>query len=74
MHIGLVLGSAVMDLSKLVFYHCDLAPVNLLVDPSTKSIGIIDWELVGYVPKTWVGTKVGRSGGFVLESVGPDWM
>ncbi|CAI7586955.1 unnamed protein product [Penicillium palitans] len=42
-----------MDVSTLVFYHCDLGPTNLLVDASTGSLGIIDWELAGYVPIEW---------------------
>ncbi|KAK4141629.1 uncharacterized protein C8A04DRAFT_38906 [Dichotomopilus funicola] len=46
-----------MDVSTLVFYHCDLGPTNLLVNVSTGSLGIIDWELVGYVPVDWVRTK-----------------
>lgn len=46
-----------MDISKLVFYHYDLGPTDLLVNPSTGSLGIIDWELAGYVPIEWVKTK-----------------
>lgn len=52
-----------MDVSQLVFYHCDLGPTNLLVDPTTGSIGIIDWELAGYVPMEWVRTKFRLSAG-----------
>ncbi|KAF5021480.1 hypothetical protein F66182_6480 [Fusarium sp. NRRL 66182] len=36
-----------MDCSNLVFYHCDLGPSNVLVDPANGSIGIIDWETAG---------------------------
>ncbi|CAG7999862.1 unnamed protein product [Penicillium salamii] len=46
-----------MDVSTLVFYHCDLGPTNILVDVATGSLGIIDWELAGYVPIEWVRTK-----------------
>lgn len=52
-----------MDVSTLVFYHCDLGPTNLLVDTSTGSLGIIDWELAGYVPIEWVRTKFRLSAG-----------
>ncbi|CRK45976.1 hypothetical protein BN1723_006817, partial [Verticillium longisporum] len=52
-----------MDVSTLVFYHCDLGPKNILVDVSTGSLGIIDWELAGYVPIEWVRTKFRLSAG-----------
>ncbi|PLB52034.1 hypothetical protein P170DRAFT_433910 [Aspergillus steynii IBT 23096] len=52
-----------MDVSTLVFYHCDLGPTNLPVDPSTDSLGIIDWELAGYVPIEWVRAKFRLSAG-----------
>jgi hypothetical protein len=56
-----------MDVSALVFYHCDLGPTNLLVDVSTGSLGIIDWELAGYVPVEWVRTKLRLSAGMDLS-------
>lgn len=52
-----------MDMSSLVFYHCDLGPGNILVDPATRGIGIIDWELAGYVPRAWIRTKFHLSSG-----------
>lgn len=52
-----------MDVSTLVFYHCDLGPTNILVDTSTGSLSIIDWELAGYVPIEWVRTKFRLSAG-----------
>ncbi|KAJ5376753.1 hypothetical protein N7509_013639 [Penicillium cosmopolitanum] len=52
-----------MDVSTFVFYHCDLGPTNILVDTSTGSLGIIDWELAGYVPIEWVRTKFRLSAG-----------
>ncbi|KAI1836311.1 hypothetical protein DTO006G1_2520 [Penicillium roqueforti] len=52
-----------MDVSRLVFYHCDLGPTNILVDISTGSLDIIDWELAGYVPIEWVRTKFRISAG-----------
>ncbi|KAK8011626.1 protein kinase-like protein [Apiospora arundinis] len=39
------------------FYHCDLGPGNIIVDVKEDdrddcsiSIGIIDWEIAGFVP------------------------
>ncbi|OKO98237.1 hypothetical protein PENSUB_9335 [Penicillium subrubescens] len=52
-----------MDVSTFVFYHCDLGPTNILVDVSTGSLGIIDWEIAGYVPVEWVRTKFRLSSG-----------
>ncbi|KAJ6102805.1 hypothetical protein N7486_005232 [Penicillium sp. IBT 16267x] len=66
-----------MDVSRLVFYHCDLGPTNLLVDTSTGALGIIDWELAGYVPIEWVRTKFRLSAGMDLnhgdEDSKTDW-
>ncbi|KAJ5781683.1 uncharacterized protein N7518_010166 [Penicillium psychrosexuale] len=56
-----------MDVSAFVFYHCDLGPTNLLVDVSTGSLGIIDWELAGYVPIEWVRTKFRISAGMDFD-------
>ncbi|KAJ5742671.1 uncharacterized protein N7511_011242 [Penicillium nucicola] len=52
-----------MDVSNLAFYHCDLGPTNLLVNTLTGSLGIIDWELAGYVPIEWIRTKFRLSAG-----------
>lgn len=52
-----------MDVSSLVFCHLDLGPGNVIVDPANDSIGIIDWELAGYVPREWVKTKFNVSSG-----------
>jgi len=46
-----------MNVSSLVFYHCDLGPGNVIVNPETRGLGIIDWEIAGYVPTEWVRTK-----------------
>ena len=55
------------DVSRLVFYHYDLGPTNILVDISTGSLGIIDWELAGYVPIEWVRTKPRISAGMDFD-------
>lgn len=60
-----------MECSPLVFYHCDLGPGNIIIDPEDDSIGIIDWETAGYVPKDWIRTKFCLSSGINLP-VGSD--
>lgn len=55
-----------MDCSTFFFYHCDLGPGNIIVDPENGSMGIIDWETAGFVPKEWVRTKFCISGGMDL--------
>lgn len=66
-----------MDVSEFVFYHCDLGPTNILVDISTGSLSIIDWELAGYVPIEWVRTKFRLSAGmdfnYGTEESKKDW-
>ncbi|KAJ8132008.1 hypothetical protein O1611_g1621 [Lasiodiplodia mahajangana] len=62
-----------MNCSSLVFYHCDLGPGNILLDESDGSIGIIDWETAGYVPREWIRTKFRCSSGLDLsERAGED--
>jgi hypothetical protein len=56
-----------MDCSTFVFYHCDLNPGNVIWDAMTKSIGIIDWETAGFVPKEWIRTKMGKAGAMILD-------
>ena len=40
-----------VDVSSLVFYHCDLGPGNIIVNPEKRRLGIIDWEIAGFVPR-----------------------
>ncbi|KAI0537384.1 kinase-like domain-containing protein [Xylaria digitata] len=56
-----------MDCSSLVFYHCDLGPGNIILDECDGSIGIIDWETAGYVPREWIRTKFRCSSGLDLS-------
>lgn len=59
-----------MDVSSLVFYHCDLGPGNIIVEPdNNRGIGIIDWETAGYVPREWVRTKFHLSTGMDFPDV-----
>ncbi|KAK8048459.1 hypothetical protein PG994_010189 [Apiospora phragmitis] len=56
-----------MDCSALFhFYHCDLGPGNIIVDVNDRSIGIIDWEIAGFVPWEWLRTKFRLSSGLDL--------
>ncbi|KAJ5781908.1 uncharacterized protein N7518_010391 [Penicillium psychrosexuale] len=61
-----------MDCSTFVFYHADLGPVNIIVEdmPKAGTIGIIDWEIAGYVPKGWIRTKFRLSSGLDLPNPG----
>jgi serine/threonine protein kinase len=67
-----------MDVSDLVFSHCDLGPGNILVEPETRGLGVIDWEIAGYVPREWVRTKFHLSSGMDFpnddnEETKSDW-
>ncbi|POR37709.1 Uncharacterized protein TPAR_02087 [Tolypocladium paradoxum] len=55
-----------MDCSSFVFYHCDLGPGNIIVNPTEGPIGIIDWEIAGFVPREWIRTKFCFCGGLDL--------
>lgn len=48
-----------MDCSKFVFAHLELGPANLIVEeePKEGTIGVIDFEVAGYVPREWIRTK-----------------
>jgi hypothetical protein len=63
-----------MDTSSgFVFYHSDLGPTNILVDPATRALGIIDWETAGYVPREWVRTKFHVSSGMDFPNGDESW-
>ncbi|TAQ89767.1 hypothetical protein B7494_g1915 [Chlorociboria aeruginascens] len=57
-----------MDCSIFVLYHCDLGPGNIIVNLADRSIGIIDWETAGFVPREWIRTKFRVSSGMDLPS------
>nr|POF14349.1 hypothetical protein CFP56_03373 [Quercus suber] len=59
-----------MDCTSFVFYHCDLGPGNIIVDLSTRSLGIIDWECAGFVPRQWIRTKFRLCAGMDLDDPG----
>ncbi|KAI1496124.1 kinase-like domain-containing protein [Biscogniauxia marginata] len=61
-----------MDCSTCCFYHCDLGPGNIIVNPAEGSIGIIDWETAGFVPKEWIRTKFCVSSGMDLPGIDQD--
>jgi hypothetical protein len=66
-----------MDCSIFVLYHCDLGPGNIIVNLADGSIGIIDWETAGFVPREWIRTKFRVSGGMDLpgsdQELRVDW-
>jgi hypothetical protein len=64
-----------MECSDLVFYHADLGPGNIIIEdsssgdhPSGGNIGIIDFEIAGYLPRGWVRTKFRLSSGMNLSA------
>ncbi|KDN72115.1 hypothetical protein CSUB01_11734 [Colletotrichum sublineola] len=64
-----------MDCSTFIFSHCDLGPGNIIMD-GDGSLGIIDWEMAGFVPKDWIRTRFCVSGGLDLPGEGDervDW-
>ncbi|KAI0113671.1 hypothetical protein GGR51DRAFT_20362 [Nemania sp. FL0031] len=47
-----------MGCEEFVLHHCDMGPTNVIVDQTDGcTVGIIDWEVTGYVPKEWIRTK-----------------
>lgn len=56
-----------MDCSSFVFYHADLNSTNIIVND--QSVGIVDWEIAGYVPRGWIRTKFLISAAMVLENL-----
>jgi hypothetical protein len=66
-----------MDCSDLVFYHADMRPTNIIVEdePKTGALGVIDFEIAGYLPRDWVRTKFRVSSGMNLsDSDDPTWL
>lgn len=67
-----------MDCSAVVFCHADLGPTNIIVEdePSSGTIGLIDFEIAGYLPRGWIRTKFRISSGmnlFASTSDDPTW-
>ncbi len=60
-----------MDCSAFVFYHCDLAPCNLML-LAGGTLAIIDWETAGFVPRDWIRTKFRVSSGLNMPGFDHD--
>lgn len=77
--IGVSCEAIGMDVSKsAVFSHFDLGPTNILVEKKMSSgqMGIIDFEISGFLPMTWIRTKFRISSGMDLSaaaSAAPTW-
>jgi len=56
-----------MDCSRFFFYHADLGPGNIIVEPESGRLSIIDFEIAGYFPKAWIRTKFRLSSGMNLS-------
>ncbi|KAF4964521.1 hypothetical protein FZEAL_10859 [Fusarium zealandicum] len=50
-----------MHSSTFYMWHNDLGPYNIIIDRRNGSLGLIDWEMAGYVPLDWIRTKFGVS-------------
>ena len=47
-----------MDCDVTVLHHCDMGPGNVIVDQSQGcKVGLVDFEVTGFVPKDWIRTK-----------------
>lgn len=58
-----------MDCLNFVFNHADLGPPNIIVEdePNSGKVGIIDFEIAGYFPRSWIRTKFRISSGMDLS-------
>jgi predicted unusual protein kinase regulating ubiquinone biosynthesis (AarF/ABC1/UbiB family) len=63
-----------MDCLNFVFNHTDLRPTNIIVEnkPNSKKVGIIDFEIAGYFPQSWIKTKFRISSGMDLSRSAAD--
>jgi hypothetical protein len=63
-----------MDCLRFVFYHADLGPTNIIVEekPSAGKVGIIDFEIAGYFPRSWIRTRFRISSGMDLSRSATD--
>ncbi|KFZ15621.1 hypothetical protein V502_05495 [Pseudogymnoascus sp. VKM F-4520 (FW-2644)] len=63
-----------MDCSNFVFGHADLGPTNIIVEdePDSGKVGIIDFEIAGYFPRSWIRTKFRISSGMDLSPLAAD--
>jgi len=60
--------------SPSVFTHGDLAPRNIMVDPSQRTItAILDWELTGWYPKYWEYCRMRDAGTSIPNSWNSKW-
>lgn len=47
-----------MKCDTFMLTHCDLGPSNILVDLANNcQVGVIDWEMAGFMPREWLRTK-----------------
>jgi len=47
-----------MKCDAFVLYHCDIGPKNAIVDLREGcKVGLVDWEVTGFVPEEWIRTK-----------------
>lgn len=56
-----------MDYSTFYFWHSHLGPHNIIISSENGAVGIIDWEIAGFVPLAWIRTKFGISWARILH-------
>ena len=58
-----------MDCSSFCFYHADFGPSNIIVEdePNLGNVAIIDFEISGYFPRSWIRSKFRLSSGMDLS-------
>lgn len=39
----------------------DMGPTNVIIDPHSRTVGIVDWQAADYVPREWIGISFARA-------------
>lgn len=48
-------------------FHEDKGPTNIIIEPHSRTIGIIDLQAAAFVPKQWIGTNFANAMNMVQE-------
>ncbi|ORY60132.1 uncharacterized protein BCR38DRAFT_444072 [Pseudomassariella vexata] len=58
--------------SSFCLFHEDLGPTNVIINPQSRAIGIIDWQAADYVPREWIGIAFARALAMVQDPPFPE--
>jgi Choline/ethanolamine kinase len=63
-----------MGCLSFVFCHADIGPINIIVKdaPTTGKIWIVDFEIAGCFPRSWIRTKFRLCSGMKPDLFGPE--